>query len=270
LELGDFNPKSLISSLHEEQFTAYFGVPLEAKGKLNGVLELYHRSPLEPNPEWLAFLDTLARQTAIAIDNASLFNELQGSNLELRMAYDTTLDGWANALELRDKETEGHSKRVTDLTLRLASAMGITGDDLVQIRRGTALHDIGKMGISDSILFKPGPLTEDEWEIMRLHPTMAYNLLSSIPFLRPALDIPYCHHEKWDGSGYPRGLQGEQIPLQARIFAIIDVWDALINDRPYRKAWREADALAYVKEQAGAHFDPQVVEAFLRLLSAHC
>ena len=267
-DIEGFDPQLLISIIRQEQFTSYFGVPLEAKGKLNGVLEIYHRSALEPNPEWLAFLDTLAGQTAIAIDNASLFNELQGSNQELRMAYDTTLEGWANALELRDKETEGHSKRVTDLTLRLADAMGVAGDDLVQIRRGTALHDIGKMGISDSILFKPGPLTDDEWEIMRLHPTMAYNLLSSIPFLRPALDIPYCHHEKWDGSGYPRGLSGEQIPLPARIFAIIDVWDALINDRPYRKAWTEGEALAYLKKQSGAHFDPQVVEAFLKLLSA--
>jgi PAS domain S-box-containing protein len=257
---------SLPSLYQSEQFTTFFGMPLEAKGVLKGVLELYHRSHFETNQEWLAFLDTLARQTAIAIDNASLFNELQTSNLELRNAYDTTLQGWAHALELRDKETEGHSQRVTDLTLSLASAMGISGDDLVQIQRGTALHDIGKMGISDSILFKPGPLTEDEWEIMRQHPTLAYNLLSSIPFLRPALDIPYCHHEKWDGSGYPRGLKGNQIPLPARIFAIVDVWDALINDRPYRKAWSEDAARQFLLEQSGKHFDPQVVEAFMKTI----
>ena len=254
-----------ILNLKSEGFLTYFGVPLIAKEQIKGVLELYHKSVLEPDQEWYTFLDTLARQTAIAIDDTSLFMDLQRSNFELTQAYDTTLEGWAKALELRDKETEGHSKRVIEMTMNLAHEMGISGEDLVHLRRGTMLHDIGKMGIPDAILLKPGPLTDGEWEVMRLHPVWAYNLLSTIPYLRPALDIPYCHHEKWDGSGYPRGLKGEQIPLGARIFAVVDVWDALSSDRPYRKAWPEEKVQAYIQEQAGKHFDPQVVETHVKM-----
>jgi len=182
------------------------------------------------------------------------------------LAYDTTLEGWARALELRDEETEGHSQRVTEMTLRLARAMGISDAELAHVRHGVLLHDIGKMGIPDGILFKPGSLTEEEWEIMRRHPTYAYELLSPIRYLRPALDIPYSHHEKWDGTGYPEGLKGEQIPLAARIFAVVDVWDALRADRPYRPAWSEEEVIEYIREQAGKHFDPQVVEIFLRII----
>ena len=248
----------------QEGFVSYFGVPLIAKGMVKGVLELYQRQPLEKDPEWTSFLETLARQIANAIDNSSLFEDLQRSNLELTLAYDTTLEGWAKALELRDKETEGHSQNVTELTLKLALEMGVKKKDLIHVRRGALLHDIGKMGVPDHILFKPGPLTDEEWQIMRQHPVYAYELLTSIGFLRPALDIPYYHHERWDGSGYPRGLKGEEIPLSARVFAVVDVWDALNSDRPYRKAWEREDAIKYIKEQAGKHFDPRVVESFLR------
>lgn len=185
---------------------------------------------------------------------------------ELARAYDATLAGWARALELRDIETEGHSQRVTKMTVRLAREMGISEEEIEHIRRGARLHDVGKMGISDNILLKPGPLTEEEWALMRLHPLYAVEMLASIDFLTPALDIPRSHHEKWDGSGYPDGLKGEQIPVAARIFAVVDVYDALTSDRPYRKAWSEDEALAYIREQAGAHFDPDVVKTFLTFI----
>jgi len=189
--------------------------------------------------------------------------------VNLSLAYDDTIDGWSRALDLRDRETEGHSRRVTELTLELARRIGVPEDELVHIRRGAGLHDIGKMGIPDAILLKPGQLTAQEWETMRMHPILAFDLLNPIEFLRPALEIPYCHHEKWDGSGYPRGLQGDQIPLSARIFAVIDVWDALTHDRPYRKAWSRDAALAYIREQSGKHFDPRVAELFIAMLEDH-
>ncbi|HEX8228496.1 MAG TPA: PAS domain S-box protein [Chloroflexia bacterium] len=248
-----------------EDFVSYFAVPLLAKGQIKGVLEIFHRSRLDPETEWLDFLETLAGQAAIAIDNATLFDDLQQSNLELALAYDVTLEGWSRALDLRDKETEGHSQRVTEMTARLARYMGVHETEMSHIRRGALLHDIGKLGIPDAVLLKPGPLTEEEWEIMRLHPVYAYQWLASIEFLRPALDIPYCHHEKWDGTGYPRGLKGEQIPLAARIFAIVDVWDALRSDRPYRPAWPEEKVREHLKELSGTHFDPRVVADFLSL-----
>ncbi|MBO9337661.1 MAG: response regulator [Chloroflexus sp.] len=180
-------------------------------------------------------------------------------------AYDQTLIGWSRALDLRDKETEGHSQRVAQLTLAVAQALNIPPEEQNNMWRGAMLHDIGKIGVPDSILHKPGPLTEEEWEIMRCHTTYAYELLSPIAYLRPAIDIPYCHHEKWDGTGYPRGLRGEQIPLAARIFALVDVWDALTNDRPYRKAWSREQAYQYICEQKGKHFDPNLVDLFLSI-----
>ncbi len=266
-DFGNDLPQSAIRvpQLDAEGFVAHIAVPLIAKGEVKGVLEIFHRSPLKPDSEWLAFLETLAGQAAIAIDNSQLFDGLQRSNLELSLAYDATIEGWSHALDLRDKETEGHTLRVTEITLRLAQAMGISEEELVHLRRGALLHDIGKMGVPDSILLKPGPLTDEEWVIMRRHPTYAYEMLAPINYLHPALDIPYCHHEKWDGTGYPRGLTGEQIPLAARLFAIVDVWDALRSDRPYRAAWPEAKVREYLREQAGTHFDPQVVEMFLAL-----
>jgi|GEM_PF-1518062 len=253
--------------LANEGLVAYIGVPLIAKGEVKGVLEIFQRSELNPDQEWLDFAQTLAGQAAIALDNMQLFDGLQRSNTNLRMAYDATLEGWSRALDLRDKETEGHTRRVTEMTERLARAMGLNEVQLTQLRRGALLHDIGKMGIPDDILFKPGPLSPGEWRIMRQHPTYARELLSPIAYLHPALDIPYCHHEKWDGSGYPRGLRGEQIPLTARTFAVVDVWDALRSDRPYRKAWGEDKVREYIQAEAGKHFDPQVAEVFLRIQS---
>ena len=256
------NP-ALSMAIANEEFVAYYGVPLIAKDQLRGVLEVFHRSHLAPDDDWLDFLETLAGQAAISIDYATLFDDLQQSNRELQLAYDATLKGWSRALDLRDKETEGHTQRVTEMTVRLARMLGFSEDELIHIQRGALLHDIGKMGVPDSILFKPGPLTDEEWAIMRKHPEYAYEMLLPIQYLHPALAIPHYHHERWDGSGYPRGLRGEEIPLAARIFAVVDVWDALNSDRPYRKAWSKEAMLAYIQEQAGTHFDPQVVQAFL-------
>jgi|Deesub1362A_J573_1020465.scaffolds.fasta_scaffold00004_378 PAS domain S-box-containing protein len=253
----------------EEGFIAYCGIPLIAKGQVKGVLETFHRTLFKFNTECLNFMELLAGQAAIAIDNAALFDELQRSNIELTMAYDTTLEGWSRALDYRDKETEGHSQRVTEMTLQVAKALGISEKESVHVRRGALLHDIGKLGVPDSILLKPGKLTPEEWKIMCRHPEIAYELLSPISFLRPALDIPYCHHEKWDGTGYPRGLKGEQIPLAARIFAVVDVWDALRSKRPYRPAWPEEKVREYIRSLAGTHFDPKVVEVFLKLISGN-
>jgi PAS domain S-box-containing protein/putative nucleotidyltransferase with HDIG domain len=250
----------------KEGFVSYYAVPLIAKGKLLGVLEIFHRTPHKGNTQWINFLETLAGQLAIAIDSASLFNDLQTEHAELIEAYNKTIQGWAKALALKEEETEEHSQRVTKMTLKIARAMGIKEEQLIHVWRGALLHDIGKIGVPDSILLKAGPLTEEEWAIMRQHPVFAFEMLSPIEYLRPAIDIPYCHHEKWDGTGYPRGLKGEQIPLVARIFAVVDVWDALTSDRPYRKAWPEEKALEYIQEQSGKHFDPKVVDYFLRLI----
>lgn len=252
-------------SFNAQGFVSYLAIPLVAKGEVKGVLEVFHRSLLKPDREWFDFLETLASQAAIMIGYAQLLDELQRSNIELNLAYDSTLEGWSRALELRDQETKGHSDRVSEMTLRLAEAMGLPEQGLVHIRRGALLHDIGKLGIPDSILLKEGSLDEEERDTIRKHPAIAYEMLTPITYLRPALDIPYCHHEKWSGTGYPHGLKGEEIPLPARIFAVVDVWDALTSDRPYRKAWSEAKTLAYIQEQAGEHFDPQVVDAFLSL-----
>jgi len=253
--------------IKDEKFISYYGVPLISKGKTKGVLEIFHRTELHPSEDWVDFLNTLTAETAVAVDNAQLFQDLERSNLDLVAAYETTLEGWARTLELRDRETEGHSQRVMDLTLRLSRKLGIAEDEIKHVRRGALLHDIGKMGIPDNILFKKGSLSEKEWVVMRKHPQFAYDMLSKIPFLEKAMDIPYCHHEKWDGSGYPRGLHGEEIPLAARIFAIVDVWDALRSDRPYRNAWSDKEALKEIKKGKGTHFDPVVHEAFLKIVS---
>lgn len=249
-----------------EQFEVYFCVPLIARGSIKGALEVFHRSPLQPVAEWRDFFETIARQTSLAMDNAQLVEDLQRSNVELVLAYDSTLLGWSKALDLRDKETEGHTQRVTELTERLARIFHVSEFDLIHIRRGAMLHDIGKMGIPDTILLKNGFLTPEEMEVMRKHPQFAYQMLEPIAYLRQSLDIPYCHHEKWDGTGYPRGISGELIPLAARLFAVVDVWDALTTDRPYRKAWTEEEARLYLCEQAGKHFDPRVVSAFVEMI----
>ena len=251
-----------------EKFSSYYVTPLIVKGQVKGVLEIYQHNPLNPGPEWIEFMDSLAGQAAIAIENHQLFESLQRSNTELALAYDATIEGWSRALDLRDKETEGHTQRVTELTIEMARFLGFNENEMVSLRWGALLHDIGKMGVPDHILHKPGPLTDEEWVIMRKHPIYAYEMISPIAYLRSSLDIPYCHHEKWDGSGYPRGLSGEAIPLAARIFAVIDVWDALSSDRPYRPAWPEEKVRAYIQENRGTHFDPQIAKTFLELKKA--
>jgi len=198
----------------------------------------------------------------------SMVASLNQSKQELIQSYDETLEGWAKALELRDKETEGHSERVTDLTVRLAGSMGFSDGDLVNVRRGALLHDIGKMGTPDAILHKKGPLDVEERKIIEKHPQHAFDMLNPIEYLQPALEIPYCHHEKWDGTGYPRGLKGTEIPAAARIFAIADVFDAMTSDRPYRKALPYTEVIKYLKEQSGSHFDPKVVDAFILLMNS--
>lgn len=253
--------------LAEEKFVSYIGCPLIGKGQIKGVLETYFRTPFTPDNDWLEFLQAMAGQAAIAIDNSQLFENLQRSNQELSLAYDTTLEGWGKALELRDKETQGHTRRVAELTVRLARRMNISDSEITHIHRGVLLHDIGKMGVPDHILHKTGPLDPAEWEQMRMHPQYAYDLLYPIAYLRPALDIPYCHHERWDGKGYPRGLKGEEIPLAARIFAVVDVWDALLSNRPYRQAWTKKDVAKYILKEAGTRFDPTIVKIFLEMIS---
>ena len=232
---------------------------------MKGVLELFSRTPLDADKDWLEFLEAITDQGAIAIDNSTMFDRLQRSNIDLSVAYDNTIEGWSRAMDMRDKETEGHSQRVTEMSVRIAQQMGIRDEDLVHIRRGALLHDMGKLGIPDSILLKPGKLTEEEWVIMKKHPEYAYEMLYPIDYLHPALDIPYCHHEMWDGTGYPQGLQGEKIPLAARIFAAVDVWDALCSDRPYRPAWPMQKVIDHIRSLSGTHFDPEVVEAFFQL-----
>lgn len=251
--------------LATEGFVGYYGVPLISKGQVLGVLEVFHRRSVSHDTEWVGFLEALANQVAISIDNATLLERLQQSNYDLTVAYDETIAGWSRAMDLRDHETEGHARRVTQLALSLAQEFGLDDQQLVRVRRGALLHDIGKMGIPDSILLKPGKLTAEEREIMKKHTTYAEEMLGSIEYLKPCLDIPCSHHERWDGTGYPKGLKGTQIPLIARLFAAADVWDALTSDRPYRPAWSAADALEHIRHQSGGHFDPEVVERFLKI-----
>lgn len=248
------------------QLRSILCAPLKIKNELIGVIYVDNRarSGIFQENE-LGMIKAFADQAAVAIDNAQLFENLQASNRELQDAYQATLEGWVQALDMRDKETEGHTQRVTILTERLARAMGVEGDALINIIRGALLHDIGKMAIPDGILLKPDKLTDDERALIQKHPQYAYDMLKRIDFLLPAIDIPYCHHEKWDGTGYPRGLKGETIPFAARIFPVIDVWDALISDRPYRKALPQSEVRAYIEAESGKHFDPRVVEAFLAL-----
>jgi PAS domain S-box-containing protein len=252
--------------LEEENFVSAYFVPLSAKGKVVGVMEVFHRAALECDQTWLDFLHALGGQASLAIDSGHLFSDLQRRNMDLILAYDSTIEGWSKALDLRDRETEGHTLRVTELTLKFARSAGIPESEIIHVKRGSLLHDIGKMGVPDNILHKRGTLTEPEWDIMHKHPAYAHDMLYPIEYLRPALSIPYSHHERWDGTGYPLGLKGEQIPLPARLFAIVDVWDALRSDRPYREGWSEERVLEYIHSQAGTHFDPRLVEVFLDLI----
>ncbi|GGJ18765.1 GAF and HD-GYP domain-containing protein [Deinococcus roseus] len=261
----DFPPDSR-EFLLREGFKSYVGTPLIVKGELLGILEVFQRDTLKPNAWWLSFFELLASHLAISVYQQALMRELRHTNQQLIRTYDATLEGWVRALDLRDRETEGHSKRVMESSLRLAKHMGLSGQALEHIRRGALLHDIGKLGIPDEILHKPGKLTTHEYEVIKQHPVWARNMLRDIEYLQRDLDIPYHHHEKWDGTGYPLGLKGEQIPLSARIFSVVDVWDAMTSDRPYRKGLPEAEVLSYIQEQSGTHFDPQVVQAFAELM----
>ncbi len=194
--------------------------------------------------------------------------ELKVAHVQLREAYEKTIEGWVRALDLRDRETEGHTQRVTELTVKVAGKVGFTDEQLSHLKRGALLHDMGKIAIPDEILQKPGPLNELEWEKMRRHPIYAYEMLSPIAYLNPALEIPFFHHERWNGSGYPHGLKGEHIPLSARLFAIIDVWDALCSDRPYRKKLPRAQVIEYLQNNSGILFDPKLVDIFLSVIES--
>ena len=253
------------AAIEAEEFKSYYAVPLIAKGELRGVLQIFHRNSLGPDKEWLDLLGALASRAALAIDTIKVLENLERLNQDLVLSYDATIEGWSRALDLRDKETEGHSQRVTDLGLELARRMGLGGQALVNFRRGALLHDIGKMGVPDTILFKPGKLTDEEWVVMKQHTIFARDMLLDIAYLKDSLDIPYYHHERWDGSGYPLGQQGEEIPQSARIFAVADVFDALTSDRPYRKAWTKEMAMAHIRDESGKLFDPEVVNVFLKL-----
>jgi HD-GYP domain-containing protein (c-di-GMP phosphodiesterase class II) len=250
----------------QEKFASYYAIPLIAKGQVKGVLEIYHRSILKPGDEWFEFLATLAGQTALAIDSASLFHDLQRSNIELSMAYDAAIESWSRALELSGRENQQHTQRVAQRTVELAIALHMDERRLNDLRRGALLHDIGKLVIPEEILNKPGPLNDEEWEIIKQHPRQAYEFLYPIKQLASALEIPLYHHEHWDGSGYPEGLHREEIPLSARIFTVVDVFDALISTRPYRPAWTIQAAKAYIQDQAGTLFDPIVARVFLETI----
>lgn len=251
--------------LRGQGFVSYVAVPLIAKHEVMGVLELFHHATVVLEGDRADFLRSLADQAALALDNAAMMEGLERTNEELGLAYEKTIEGWARALDLRDGETAGHSQRVTEQAVRLARHMGVPEHDLVHLKRGALLHDIGKMAVPDAILTKRGPLTDAEWEVMRQHPAFAHALLAPIPYLEQALPIPYCHHERWDGRGYPRGLRGTQIPLPARIFSVVDVYDAVTSDRRYRKAWPRSRALRFIRDGAGTRFDPAVVRAFVEL-----
>jgi len=214
----------------------------------------------------MILFDAIATQTGLALDYNSIYIDLQQAYLDLELSYEATIEGWSAAMDYRDQETEGHSKRVTSLTVSLASRLGISEEEITRMSRGALLHDVGKIGIPDSILKKPGPLDDAEWLLMKQHPAIAFDMLSPIPYLKDSLDIPLYHHEKWDGSGYPKGLKGEAIPLAARLFSVIDVFDALTSDRPYRKAWNIDETIDYIRKQAGIQFDPELVTAFISMI----
>jgi HD-GYP domain-containing protein (c-di-GMP phosphodiesterase class II) len=255
------NPRhySLAAQHVKFQTQSLLGVPMRSRDQITGVMEALNKKEGIFTQGDLEILLVIASQAAVAIQNAKLLKDIQD-------AYNSTLEGWSGALDLRDKETQGHSTRVAKMTVDLAEEMGISPALLPIYRQGALLHDIGKVGVPDNILLKPGPLTDAEREIMHQHPINAYNLLAPIAYLRPALDIPYCHHEKWDGTGYPQRLKGEQIPLPARIFSVVDVWDALSSTRPYRESWSKEKTQAYILSESGISFDPDIVQAFIRLL----
>ncbi|HNS37125.1 MAG TPA: HD domain-containing phosphohydrolase, partial [Anaerolineaceae bacterium] len=245
----------------QRQTAASAYVPMVAHGQVLGLFQVQSFTPGRFSQSDTLILSLLGNTAAIALDNARLFGDL----LE---AYDGIIEAWGRVLELRDQDTEGHTRRVTDLTVQVGRRMGLDETALANLRRGALLHDIGKLAIPDRVLLKPGPLDADEWDLMRKHPLYAYQMLQPLAFLQPVTDIPLCHHERWDGEGYPHSLSGTDIPLPARIFAVVDVWDALNSARPYRPAWPQPEIITYLQAHAGTRFDPDVVRVFLELLEA--
>ena len=252
--------------LHDKNFNVLYTMPIIINNMVHGLAEIAYLDNVELDAEWHNYFNALLTQTAVGISKIQLLEDLTESNTALKEAYDGIIKGWAKALELRDEETKGHSDRVYELSIKMALKNGFSGRKLEAFQRGALLHDIGKMGIPDNILLKPGKLSPEEWAIMKLHPELAYVLLSEIPFLKEAVEIPYYHHERWNGSGYPSGLKEKDIPLSARIFAVIDVWDALTSDRPYRKAWSIEKTKEYMINNKEILFDPELVDQFLDLL----
>jgi HD-GYP domain-containing protein (c-di-GMP phosphodiesterase class II) len=246
-----------------ENFKSFFAYPMVIKGETIGVMEVYMRKVFYPDRDWDVFLEALATQAAVAYDSFKKYSELQRMQQNTSASFRSTLETWSKSLEMHDLESEGHIRRVTNDTIRLARALGMDEGKLPDIERGALLHDIGKIGIMDEILLKKGDLTDEDWKEIKRHPQIARDLLSNVKLLEDAMDIPYSHHENWDGSGYPQGLKGEEIPLPARIFAVVDTFDAMTSPRPYRNAWTKTEAIHYLIEQKGKKFDPQVVDLFI-------
>ena len=267
-ELGHVDESGVALEANQQaMYRGYLAAPLVYQETVHGVVEFFFLDALPAEPAWLNLAESLFSHGASALAHSQLVTSLEHTNRELIEAYDNTIEGWAYALDLRDEETVGHSKRVTDMTVRLARQLGVPEAEIVHIQRGSLLHDIGKMGVPDSILLKPGRLTSEEYDLMKRHPEYALEMLKPIEFLAPALAIPYSHHERWDGNGYPEGLAGHDIPLSARIFAVVDVYDALTSDRPYRAAWSHQDAIDHICLESGKHFDPEVVQAFVQIFN---
>jgi HD-GYP domain-containing protein (c-di-GMP phosphodiesterase class II) len=252
--------------MKEESFLAYSATPMIAHGRVHGILEFFHRTAFDPSAVQTELLDSIALQAAIAVECAESFQNLQRTRSELSMACDSMIEGFSRAVDLRAREAEGHSLRVSELSIRTAEKMGLSQDLMSALRRGALLHDIGKIGIPDRILWKPAALDEEEWGLMRQHPKFAEQVLAPIEFLRPAMDIPKFHHERWDGGGYPYGLSGNDIPLPARIFSVIDVWDSMQSRRPFREPWNASDTADYLTQSSGRQFDPDVVRTFMQIL----
>lgn len=252
------------STESRERFMSYLAIPLIIGNVVTGVLEVFKYTPCDEELVSLAYLSMQAEQAAIAIHNANLPQEFEQAHTELTRAYQ--LQNWAKAVERHEGQSVGYTEQMADLTVQLARQMGLSEPEQLYMRWGALLHDIGNMGVPEKLLTSPNPLSPQEWDAIRHHATYAYQMLDPISYLQRALDIPYSHHEKWDGTGYPRGLKGPEIPLAARIFAVIDVWTALRSKRPYRPAWSDLDAENYIREQAGKQFDPAVVDAFLKML----
>jgi hypothetical protein len=242
--------------------------PIIVGGKVKGVLAVFLSRKARIPPNWFVLFDAIANQTGLALDYNDIYNDLQRTYRDLEVSYEATLESWCRALDLRDQETEGHSQRVTSLSMALAARLDLGDEAISAVRKGALLHDVGKIGIPDNVLNKPGALDAAEWELMRRHPRIGHDMIAGVPYLSGALEITLHHHEHWDGSGYPDGLAGTSIPVAARLFSIVDVFDALTSDRPYRSAWNKEKALDYLKAQKGIQFDPEILDVFISMVEA--